>query len=81
MGAEKTKWENSSRCQNTVLCLVASVVFSSSRSNGLQPTSLLCPWDSPGSNTGVGCHALLQGIFPTLGSNMNLLHCRQILYL
>ena len=28
---------------------------------------LLCPWDSPGKNTGVGCHALLQGIFPTLG--------------
>ena len=32
---------------------------------GLQPTRLLCPWDSPGKNTGVGCHALLQGIFPT----------------
>ena len=28
---------------------------------------LLCPWDSPGQNTGVGCHSLLQGIFPTLG--------------
>ena len=27
------------------------------------PTRLLCPWDSPGKNTGVGCHALLQGIF------------------
>ena len=30
---------------------------------------LLCPQDSPGKNTGVGCHALLQGIFPTQGSN------------
>ena len=30
----------------------------------LQPARLLCPWDSPGKNTGVGCHALLQGIFP-----------------
>ena len=30
---------------------------------------LLCPWDSPGNNTGVGCHAFLQGIFPTQGSN------------
>ena len=30
---------------------------------------LLCPWDSPGKNTGVGCHSLLQGIFPTQGSN------------
>ena len=35
--------------------------------------------DSPGKNTGVGCHALLQGIFPTQGSNPGLLHCRQIL--
>ena len=31
---------------------------------------LLCPWDSPGKNTGVGCHALLQGIFPTQGLNL-----------
>jgi len=30
----------------------------------------LCPWDSPGTNTGVGCHALLQGIFPSQGSNL-----------
>ena len=36
--------------------------------------------DSPGKNTGVGCHAFLQGIFPTQGSNPGLLHCRQILY-
>ena len=35
--------------------------------------------DSPGKNTGVGCHALLQGISPTQGSNPGLLHCRQIL--
>ena len=40
-------------------------------------TRLLCPWDSPGKNTGVGCHAILQGIFLTQGSNphlLNLLH-------
>ena len=42
--------------------------------HGLEPTRLLCPWDSPGMNTGVGCHALLQGIFPTQGSNPSLLH-------
>ena len=36
--------------------------------------------DSPGENTGVGCHALLQGIFPTQGSNPGLLHCRRNLY-
>jgi len=35
---------------------------------------LLYPWDSPGKNTGVGCHALLQGIFPIQGSNPCLLH-------
>ena len=33
----------------------------------------LCPWDSPSKNTGVGCHALLQGIFPSQGSNTCLL--------
>ena len=36
--------------------------------------SLLCPWDSPGRNTGVGCHSLLQGVFPTQGLNPGLLH-------
>ena len=40
------------------------------------PTRLLCPWDSPGKKTGVGCHSLLQGIFPTQGLNLGLLHCR-----
>ena len=35
---------------------------------------LLCPWDSPGKNTGMGCHFLLQGIFPTQGWNLGLLH-------
>ena len=45
-----------------------------------KPTRLLCPWDSPGKNTGVGCYALLQGIFSTQGLNPGLLPCRQILY-
>ena len=49
------------------------------RPHGLWPTRILCPWDSPGKNTGVGCHSLLQGIFLTQGSNLGLLHCRQIL--
>ena len=39
------------------------------------PTRLLCLWDSPGKNTGVGCHALLEGIFLTQGLNPCLLHC------
>ena len=46
----------------------------------LQPHGLYSPWNSPGRNTGVGSHSLLQGIFPTQGSNPGLLHCRQILY-
>ena len=40
----------------------------------------LCPWNSPGKNTAVGCHSLFQGIFPTQGLNLGLLPCRQILY-
>ena len=39
---------------------------------GLSPARLLCPWDSAGKCTGVGCHALLQGIFLTQGSNPGL---------
>ena len=52
--------------------------------DGLQPARLLCPWDFPDKNTGEGCHFLLQGIFPTQGSNprlLCLLQCRQILLL
>ena len=36
---------------------------------GLQPVRLLCSWDSPGKNTGLGCHAILQGIFLIQESN------------
>ena len=48
--------------------------------NSLWPHGLYSPWNSPGQNTGVGSLALLQGIFPTQGSNLGLSHCRQILY-
>ena len=41
---------------------------------------LLRPWGFPGKSTGVGCHFLLQEIFPTQGLNPGLLHCRQMLY-
>ena len=46
----------------------------------LPPARLLCPWNSPGKNTEVDCHSLLQRNFPTQGSNPGLLHHRQILY-
>ena len=47
------------------------------KSNALQPRKLKparlhCPWDSPGKNTGVGCHFLLRGIFPTQGLKLSL---------
>ena len=49
-------------------------------SDSLWPHGLYSPWNSPGQNTGVGSLSLLQGIFPTQGSNPGLMHCRQILY-
>ena len=49
-------------------------------SDSLQPHGLHSPWTSSGQNTGVGSLSLLQGIFPTQGSNPGLPHCRQILY-
>ena len=54
------------------------------QSHELQPAMFLCPWDFPGKNTGVGCPFLLQGIFPTQGSNLCLsclLHCGRVLLL
>ena len=50
------------------------------RSHELLPTRFLCPWDFPGNSTGVDCHFLLQGIFPTQGSKPSLPHCRRTLY-
>ena len=51
-----------------------SVVSDSLRPHGLWPARLLCPWDFPGKNTGVGCRFLLQGIFLSRGSKPSLLH-------
>ena len=48
--------------------------------HGLYPARLLCPWNFPDKNTGVGYHSVLQGILPTQELNPSLLHCRQILY-
>ena len=57
-----------------------SVVSDTLQPRGLWPTRLLCPWDFPGKNTGVGCQFLLQEIFLTQGLNPGLPHCRQMLY-
>ena len=58
-----------------------SVVSDSLQPHGPQHARLPWPWNYPGKNTRVGCHFLLQGIFPTQGLNPGLLHCRHILYL
>ena len=55
------------------VCKVSSVVSNSFCFCGLKGTRLLCPWDSPGKNTRVGCHFLLQGIFLIQVSNLHLL--------
>ena len=49
-------------------------------SDSLRPHGLCSPWNSLGQNTGVGSRSLLQGIFPTQGSNPGLPHCRWLLY-
>ena len=60
------KWEfltldlSSSSLLVCCVCSVASIMSNSLWPHGLQPTRLLYPWDSPGKDTGVGCHALLQ---------------------
>ena len=59
-----------------LLLFSCSVASSSLRSHGAR---LLSPWNIPGNNTGVGCHFLLKGIFPTQGSKTGILHCGKTL--
>ena len=63
-----------------VLCLVAQLCPTFCNPVDCSLPSSSVHGDSPGKNTGVGCHALLQGLFPTQGSNPGLPHCRWILY-
>ena len=67
--------------RNYVHCAQSLSPVTTLQPHGLQPARLLCPWGSPGKNTGVGCRALLQGIFPIQGLNEpRSPHCRQITY-
>ena len=77
-GQQRMRWLNS--ITNSMdMCMLSH--FSHVRLRvTLWTARLLCPWDSPGKNTGMGCHALLQGIFLTQESNQGLLHYKQILY-
>ena len=65
---------------DAVLCLVAQSCPTLCDPMDCSPPGASVYVGPPGKNTGVGCHALIQGIFPTLGSNPGLPHCRQILY-
>ena len=83
LAAEFFTTEPPGRPFSSHVCLVAQVCLALLCSHGLEPARLICPWDFPGKNTGVGCCFLLQGIFTTLGSNLSLLcllHFRWILY-
>ena len=63
-----------------VLCLVTQSCLTLCNPMDYSPPGSSVHEDSPGKSTGVGCHALLQGIFSTQELNQGLLHCRQILY-
>ena len=58
-------------CQSKNVVFSCSVVFNFPVTHGLQPARLLCPWDSPSRHTGMGCRALLQGIFLTQRSTVS----------
>ena len=64
-----------------VLCLVTQSCLTLCDPMVCSPPGSSVPGDSPDKNTRVGCHALLQGIFPTQDLNPGLPHCRWILYL
>ena len=64
-----------------VLCLVTQLCSTLCNPKDYSPPGSSVHGDSPGKNTGLGCHALLQGIFPTQGSNPGLPHCSWIIYL
>ena len=63
-----------------MLCLVAQLCLTLCDPTDCSPPGFSVHGDSPGKNTGVDCHALLQGIFLIQGSNPDLSNCRQILY-
>ena len=67
------------RSKNIMLCLFTRLCLTLCNPVNCSPPGSSAHGVSPGKNTGVGCHALLEGIFPTRGSNSGLQHYRQIL--
>ena len=64
-------WEVGIDITGVCACVCMHPIISDSlQHHKLQPASLLCLWNFPGKNNGVGCHFLLQGIFPAQGSNL-----------
>ena len=81
--------ENLKGLGEILMCYILGFLIPESESEVAQSCQILCdlmdgslsrPWDFPDKNTGVGCHFLLQGIFPTEGLNPGVLHCGQTLY-
>ena len=80
---QRLLWKQTVTSPTEIITFLWGTQESESRSvvsDSLWPRGLYSPWSSPGQNTGVGSLSLLQGIFPTQGSNPGLPHCRQILY-
>ena len=73
-------WCQASVGNKSLACLVAQSRPTLCNPMNCRPPDSSIHGDSPGKNTGVGCHALLQGIFPAQGLNLGLPHCRSILY-
>ena len=69
---ERLNWTELSKCEVKVLVTQSHLTLPDPMD--CKPARLLCPWDSPGKNSGVACHALLWGNFPTQGWNPGLLH-------
>ena len=76
-GTQEERWYHK---EHAVLCLAAQPCPTLCDPMNCSPPGTSVHGDSPGKKTEVGCHALLQGIFPTQGSNPGLPHCRQILH-
>ena len=65
---------NHNRKQSVVLAVYMCSALSDSATHGLSSSGLFCVWNFPGKNIRVGCHFLLQGTFPSQGSNLRLFH-------
>ena len=83
LSATLPDWQNGATEVSGASCVSCVLSCVSLRPHGPQPSRCLCPWNYPGKNTGVGCHFLLQRIFPIQDWSLvscSSSNCRQILY-